>query len=328
MKESQSLEITVVIPMCNEQDNVEATVDRVRRVLDDLAVSWELFLVDDGSVDMTAALATALAQRDGRIRLATHGRNLGRGQALRTGFAAARGRFVITIDCDLSYDASYIAEMYKTLRGESRPDVVIASPYIEGGGTKGVPLVRLAVSRAANMLLSYALGGTVKTVTGIARGYRKAALDTLDLGASGKEIHLEIVSKALAIGCRIVEVPAVLKGRRKGRSKFRFRVTALSHLLFSYYEKPLFFFGILGVVLVLTGLVGGGALIVMWRRGILNPDRPLMTLVVILILGGIQVLSLGFVGTQIASMRRDIFRIQSQAKELQRSLGDTEDEEA
>jgi dolichol-phosphate mannosyltransferase len=324
---SAEREITVIIPMCNEQDNVEGTVTKVKEVLDGLQAPWELILVDDGSVDRTVEIAERLAAADDRVVVLTHGANLGRGSALRTGFAAASGRFVFTVDCDLSYAPEHIAEMYKALLSKGRPDVVIASPYMKGGRAEGVPFLRLAISRAANVLISRALGGDLKTVTGIARGYRKKALEALDLSSSGKEIHLEIVSKSFALGYRIVEIPAVLRGRRRGRSKLRLRVTTVSHLLFSFYEKPLIFFGILGMIFIILGLVGGGAIIIMWQKGMLNPNRPLMTLVVILLLGGVQILSLGFVGSQIASMRRDIYRIQSQAKGLRRSLQRPEDEE-
>lgn len=327
MTDSSRPEISVIIPMCNEQDSLESTSAEVASVLDGLGVAWELILVDDGSGDRTPELAAGLARADARIRLLTHNVNMGRGRALRTGFAEARGRFVFTIDCDLSYSPRHIADMHKALQGPALPDIVVASPYMVGGRTEGVPVTRLAVSRIANRLLSYAMGGIVKTVTGIVRGYRRSALRSLDLTSDGKEIHLEIISKSLAMGYRIEEIPAVLKGRRKGRSKLRFRVTALTHLLFSFYEKPLIFFGIVGFVLILLGLIGGGAIIVMWRQGALNPNRPLMTLVVLLLLGGIQVLSLGFVGSQIASMRRDIFRIQSQTKNLRRTAGDAEDRE-
>ena len=99
------------------------------------------------------------------------------------------------------------------------------------------------------------------------------------------------------------------------------------HRVASPGEEPSPFFGILGMVFIILGLVGGGAIIIMWQKGMLNPNRPLMTLVVILLLGGVQILSLGFVGSQISSMRRDIYRIQSQAKGLKRSLGSSEDEE-
>jgi dolichol-phosphate mannosyltransferase len=327
VKDSSTLEISVIIPMCNEEDNVESTAREVAEVLENLCADWELILVDDGSTDQTERIASGLSQRDPRIRVLSHGINLGRGRALRTGFSSAKGRFVFTIDCDLSYSPTHIRDMYAALRGDGRPDIVIASPYMRGGRAEGVPFFRLATSRLGNLLLGFALGGAVKTVTGIARGYRRATLDSLDLSSSGKEIHLEIISKALAVGYRITEIPAILRGRHKGKSKLKLRVTTLSHLLFSYYEKPLIFFGVVGLILILLGIVGGGWIIVMWQQGVLNPERPLMTLVIIMLLGGIQVLSLGFVGSQIASMRRDIFRIQSQTRLLQRSMRRSDDEE-
>ncbi len=320
-------EISVIIPAHDEEENVKSASQVMSAALDRLGVPWELILVDDGSADRTGELAGELSRQDPRVRVRAHPVNMGRGHALRTGFAAARGTYVFTIDCDLSYSPDHIVRMYHALRSETRPDIVVASPYMKGGRTEGVPISRLLPSRLGNKLLSYAMGGIVKTVTGITRGYRRSALLGLDLTSDGKEIHLEIISKALAMGYRIEEIPAVLRGRSKGRSKVKFRVTTISHLYFTFYERPLIFFGVLGLALILLGLIGGGAIVIMWRSGTLNPNRPLMTLVVLLILGGVQVLSLGFVGSQIASMRRDIFRIQSQSKNLERSAGDKDDGE-
>ena len=314
------MELTVVIPAYNEQDNVEKAIHDIEAAFAELDVPGEIVLVDDGSTDSTRAVADTLAQSHTSLRVVSHPRNFGRGRALRTGFSEARGSIVITIDADLSYSADHIAPIYRTLASDPSVDVVLGSPYMRGGSAVDVPLLRLAVSRLGNVILAKALGGGIRTVTSILRGYRKSVLDSLDLHSDGKEIHLEILSKVVAMGYQVKEVPATLTFRRKGRSKFRFRATTLSHLIFSISERPMMIFGSIGLLLLLLGVVGGSYIIYLWRQARLNPDRPLMTLIVILIVTGMQVLAFGFIGTQIVSLRKEIFRIQKENMLLKKRL--------
>jgi dolichol-phosphate mannosyltransferase len=315
-----SIGISVVIPAYNEEDNIAATIAQVSRVLESLGGDWEILVVNDGSTDGTLEVAQRVAETGERVRVISYRQNAGRGKALRTGFAQVQGEIVASIDADLSYSPEIILEFVRTLQDDPEVDVVLASPYMKGGRTEGVPLLRLLVSRLGNMVLSAAMPGHIKTITCIARAYRREVLDSLELESDGKEIHLEILSKVLALGYRVKEIPAVLRNRRKGYSKFRFRITALSHLIFTFLEKPMLLFGFMGLALVLLGLVGGGYLIVLWRQQTLNPERPLMTLVVLLIVTGIQVLSFGFIGTQLMLFRREIYRVQKKNRQISREL--------
>jgi hypothetical protein len=145
-------------------------------------------------------------------------------------------------------------------------------------------------------------------------------LDSLELESDGKEIHLEILSKAMALGYRVKEVPAILRGRRKGRSKFKFRKTATSHLVFSIFEKPMVIFGFLGLLSLGIGLLMGLYVAYLRFSGELTPGRPLITFAILLILGGIQILSFGFIAIQIVSLRREILRIQKENLELKKEL--------
>jgi hypothetical protein len=145
-------------------------------------------------------------------------------------------------------------------------------------------------------------------------------LDSLELESDGKEIHLEILSKAMALGYRVTEVPVILKGRKKGRSKFKFKKTAISHLIFSFFEKPMIVFGFLGLLTLGIGLLIGIYIAYLRFSGELTPGRPLITFAILLILGGIQILSFGFIAIQIVSLRREILRIQKENLELRKDL--------
>ena len=314
------MDLSIVIPMFNEADNAEATLERVREALSPFQGTFELVAVDDGSTDDTRTLLERLAERDGNVKVVSYPRNKGRGKALRTGFKAASGEIVVSIDADLSYDPHYIHGLVETLRTDSEVDFVLASPYMPGGGVKDVPFLRLLISKWGNRILRVAMPNRIYTSTGIFRAYRRRVLDSLELESDGKEIHLEILSKAIALGYHPKEVPAILTSRKKGKSKFKFRKTAMSHLVFSFFEKPMIVFGFLGILTLAVGFVLGLYIAYLRFVGELTPGRPLITFSLLLILGGIQILSFGFIAIQIVSLRREILRIQKGNKELKKEV--------
>lgn len=307
--------------MYNEEANVVKFVETVEEIIGRIGKPWELILVNDGSTDNTKEVAERVCREKPFIRFLSYTPNRGRGKALRTGFSEARGRYVLTIESDLSWDTSVMLDMLSILeRGES--DIVLASPYAAGGRTEGVPARRLLVSRLGNIVLSFVIPGKFKMVTQMFRGYRREALESLELESDDKEIHLEILSKALALGYRATEIPAVLRSRDTGRSKFKFGKTVFSHLAFSYFEKPLVLFGLTGFLFLALSLFIGVYLLIEFSRGKLNPDRPLMTLLIILVVAGLQFVSLGLIGTQIVQLRKEIFRVQMENRRLERRLSE------
>jgi hypothetical protein len=160
------------------------------------------------------------------------------------------------------------------------------------------------------------------TITGVLRAYRKGCIKSLELESDGKEIHLEILSKALALGYKAFEMPAILSKRKKGKSKFKFKATAVSHIIFSLYEKPMMLFGLIGIGLISAGLLAGIYVLYLWQTAVLNPNRPLMTLLVLLVLSGMQVLFFGFIGTQLVHLRKEIYKIQKENKILENNLSE------
>lgn len=319
-KVDQKVGLSVVIPMYNEEENIATTIKEVKSSLKEIDEPWEVLLINDGSVDNTLQEAQKAARGSKNIRIISYDSNEGRGKALRTGFEEAQGDIVITIDSDLSYSADNIKSLYEVLKEEPEVGVVIGSPYMEGGKASQVPLFRLILSRLGNFIVGYALGGGIKTVTGILRGYRREVLSSLQLESKGKEIHLEILSKVLALGHKVKEIPAILEGRRKGKAKFNFRSTSYSHLIFSLAERPMAAFGLMGFFIIALGLITGFYIVFLWRTGNLNPSRPLMTLMVLLLLGGVQLLAFGLIGTQLASLRKELFRLQRDSLWLKSSL--------
>ncbi len=320
MKRGREVNISVVVPMFNEEQNVTNTLDRLTRALDSIPQRWEIIVVDDGSTDQTKKLVGDYSRFNRWVRLVSYPANQGRGKALRVGFERAQGQIICTTDADLSYDEKYVLQMVDVLDRNPGVDLVVGSPYAPGGSTDGVPLSRLLPSKWGNRILGFAMRGGLTTVTGVLRAYRRECINSLELESDGKEIHLEILSKALAMGYKVRELPAVLKNRARGKSKFRFRATAVSHLIFSFFEKPMILFGAVGFFMLLLGFLGGAYIVYLWQRGILNPNRPLMTLMALLIVAGIQVLLFGFLGTQLVHLRREIYKVQRENKNLEKTV--------
>jgi glycosyltransferase involved in cell wall biosynthesis len=314
------MDLSVVIPMFNEAENVEATIGRVEEALASFNGSYEIITVNDGSIDNTLKILGEVSTRNEKVKVVSYPRNFGRGMALRTGFKESKGEIIVSIDADLSYDPCYIIDFIEALRKEPDIDFIIASPYMPGGSVQNIPFFRLWISKLGNKLLRFAMPNHIYTSTGIFRAYRRKVLDSIELESDGKEIHLEILSKAIALGFRLREIPAILTNRKRGRSKFRFRKTTISHLAFSVFEKPMMLFGFIGVLTLGIGFLIGIYVAYLRFLGTLTPGRPLITFAILLILGGVQILSFGFIAIQIVSLRREILRIQKENLELRKSL--------
>jgi dolichol-phosphate mannosyltransferase len=317
------MDLSIVIPMFNESENVKSTLNRVKEALASFDGAYEIIVVNDGSLDNTLEVLNKLAGQDGKLKIVTYPKNIGRGMALRKGFRESSGEIIVSIDADLSYSPHYILDYVNTLREEADIDFILASPYMPGGEVQNVPILRLWVSKWGNRILRLAMPNRIYTSTGIFRAYRKGVLESIELEADGKEIHLEILSKALALGYRVKESPAILTSRKKGKSKFKFKKTAISHLVFSVFEKPMIIFGFIGLLTLTIGLLIGIYIAYLRFSGDLTPGRPLITFALLLILGGFQILSFGFVAIQIVSLRREILRIQKENLELRKEMTKT-----
>ncbi|MDP3066367.1 MAG: glycosyltransferase family 2 protein [Methanobacteriaceae archaeon] len=312
------MEVSVIIPMYDEEENVIKTLQEVKNVLE-LYDQYQILAVDDGSSDNTLKLLNEYASKNPEIKVLKHPVNMGMGKALRTGFEEAEGDVVITLDADLSYDPNYIPLLVQTLQEENL-DLVIGSQYMEGGKTEDIPFLRLFVSKMANRIVGYAMSDNISTVTGILRAYRKEVLDSIELESTGTEINPEILSKSIALGFKIKEIPVTLKGRELGESKVQFRSTTISHLFLTFYEKPMILFGFVGLFLCFIGIISAIYLFYLYLIGQLDPTRPLMIFMVLMIISGIQIIIFGFVSTQISLLRREIYIVQKENKLLRKKL--------
>ena len=211
-----SLAVTVLAPAYNE----EAVIERfVRAVVDRLGEDAELLVVDDGSADETGNILDGLGEQLPRLRVVTHPENRGMGAALATGFRAAEGRVIVTLDADLSHPLDLVDEL---VRRTENADAVFASRFVPGGGMDGVPRLRAAVSVVGNRLLRVLFRAPVRDLTTGMRAYRAEAVRPLRLAGRGFETQLELTVRLLAAGKVFDEVPLRLGTRAAGYSKMNY----------------------------------------------------------------------------------------------------------
>ena len=247
--------VTVVVPAYNEAPHLYENLSKLSAHLDQSAFTSELVVVDDGSKDDTAAEAVRFAEGRDDVRVVEHQTNFGLGQALRSGFRAARGEVYVAFDSDLSYSPDHIDRLVDTI-DTTGAAVVVASPYMEGGSVTGVPRKRAVLSKWANAILRRLSLHHISTVTGMVRAYQAAFIEGLSLKSMDNQINAEIIYKATLMRRPIVEIPAQLRWTRdeeetKNRSSSLKFITMIVDSLFSgFIFRPFTFFIIPGVILM------------------------------------------------------------------------------
>ena len=213
------VELSVVVPTYNEAENIGELIELLEESLK--GVSSEILVVDDSSPDGTAEVVKKLAERYQNVRLIVRSGERSLSRAVVEGFKASRGRYLVVIDADLQHPPSLITELFrKALEGY---DIVIASRYVEGGGTEGWSLWRRLVSKLAVKISHIALP-QVKHVKDPVSGFflvnKERVLKILgNLNPVGFKILLELLVKTEGQGT--CEVPYVFKPRRRGESKLK-----------------------------------------------------------------------------------------------------------
>jgi len=223
--------ISVVIPVWNEEGGVrklQECLSRVRRILRTRG-EVELVFVDDGSTDGTVTALKSSFSNDLNVQIVAHEKNQGVGAAFRTGFRAARGSIICTIDADCSYRPEGLDLLLEALEGEEA-DIAVASPYHPLGSVDGVPPWRLFLSKCCSRLYRKVAPVQLYTYTSIFRAYRRETVERTTFRGNGFVCAPEILINAAKQGYRIVEVPMTLHARTCGQSKMKILRTIRSHL--------------------------------------------------------------------------------------------------
>jgi len=218
-EESTGVGALVCIPTYNERENVGRIVPAVLAALP----GADVLVIDDASPDGTGDIADRMAAEDGRIKVLHRAGKEGLGKAYLAGFAWALARdyaFVIEFDADFSHDPGHLPAMVERLAGGA--DVVVGSRRVPGGGSQNWPASRRLISWAGSVYARSVLGVDVRDLTGGFNGFRRRALERLDLrevGTSGYGFQIEMKFRAVRAGLNVVEIPIVFRDRQAGTSK-------------------------------------------------------------------------------------------------------------
>jgi glycosyltransferase involved in cell wall biosynthesis len=293
---------SVVVPFHNEEESVRELHQRLSEAMTNRFEPVEFIFIDDHSTDRTMAALKEIASVDPRVVVIRLKRNYGQTVALAAGFDYAEGDVIISMDGDLQHDPADIAQMLAVFE-KTGCDIV------SGWRKKRVDnfLLRRLPSRIANWLMANLSGIDIHDFGTTFKVYRKDTIKQIKLYG---EMHRFIPALASWNGATIVEVPIKNIERPGGRSHYglsrtirvMFDLLTIRFLL-KYVTRPLHFFGPLGLLSTLTGM-----LIMFWMltkkllygTDIFEQHGPLMLLGAVLILAGVQLISSGLIGEMLS----------------------------
>lgn len=282
------MELSVVIPVMNEEDNIQSLLESIRQALS--RIQYEVILVDDGSTDKTKQRILEFA--DGHIVLVELRSNHGQSTALAAGIDYAKGQYVALMDGDGQNDPADIPFMLELLKREDW-DVVAGNRRERKDGL----LLRKIPSHSANALIRWLTGVNIKDYGCTLKVFRKEIAE--DLGLYG-ELHRFIPVLARLQGARITQVDVRHHPRRAGKSKYGMGRTfkVLSDLILMvffrrYAQRPIHLFGTIGFISFALGVLINLYLLFLKLSGQDIWGKPLLILGLIFLLGGIQLITIG-----------------------------------
>lgn len=290
------MKYTVVVPVYNEENNLQELLKQVSSALRDVKGGSEIVVVDDGSNDDTLLILEKLKKRYKYLKVFSYRKNRGKSTALLVGFNNARGNVIITIDADLQDDPKDIRKLLAKLH--------------EGYGavsgwrkTRRDNLTKKASSMLFNYLVSKTTGLTLHDFNCGLKVFKKEALDEINLSSGN---HRFIPLLVHWRGHKVTEVPVRHRERYRGESKYgKFGLERalksffdLATLIFlnKYAKRPMRLFGVLGLFFSLIGFLIGLYMVYLRLVGEVIGDRPLLILAVLLMVLGVQLFSLGLLG--------------------------------
>ena len=286
------MDISLVIPLYNEEENVQLLYEELKSVLAGMPCRSEIVFVDDGSRDGTMAILETIQAGDETVRVVSLRRNFGQTAAMTAGFDHAHGEVIITMDGDMQNDPHDIPQMLAKLNEGF--DVVTGWRF----DRQDPFLSRKLPSQMANRLISWVTEVKLHDYGCTLKAFRREVIENINLYG---EMHRFIPAIASGMGISFTEVKVNHRPRRFGTSKYGISRTIRVVLdlitvkfMLSYATRPLHVFGTVGVVSSALGALI--ALIMTVQRqlfGVGLANRPLLLLAVLLIFMGIQFITIG-----------------------------------
>jgi glycosyltransferase involved in cell wall biosynthesis len=294
--------ISVVVPLLNEERSLETLYDEISKALEPLDDDFEVVFVDDGSTDGSLGVLSRLHDEQANLVVVHLRRNFGKAAALQAGFLEARGDVIVTIDADLQDDPAEIPKLLAKI--EEGFDLV------SGWKTRrNDPLFRRFFSKIFNWATGVISGVHLHDVNCGLKAYRAEVLQGMRIYG---ELHRFIPVLASFRGFRIAELPVNHRPRQHGRSRYGperylrgfFDLLSVT-FMGRYRHRPLHLFGGVGVLMGAVGFMILLYLTIEWFWGQGIGGRPLFTLGVLLMVVGVQLVSLGLLSELVTSQHEE-----------------------
>jgi glycosyltransferase involved in cell wall biosynthesis len=285
--------VSIVIPFLNEQETLVTLHNRVAEAMEATGRHWNMIFVDDGSTDRSSEIAAEIARSHPNVTLLRFTRNFGKASALSAGMAHSQHDIIITMDADLQDDPAEIPRFLEKL--DEGYDVVSGWKQIRND-----PIGKTLPSRIFNRMTAKLLDVELHDINCGFKAYTHRATRRLNLYG---ELHRFTPALLHAVGFAYAELPVKHHAREHGHSKYgTMRMVkglldlSTVKLITQYQARPLHFFAMLGLPLLLLGLSFIGYLTVLWFLD-LGPigNRPLLQIGILLTVTGTQILGVGLV---------------------------------
>lgn len=295
-------DISFVIPVYNEQDNIQPLYGEITNVMSRVKKPFEIIFVDDGSNDRTLAVIKGLSAKDGQVRYLSFRKNFGKSRALCEGFSAAAGSMIFTMDGDLQDDPAEVPRFLEKMKEGF--DVVSGWKQ-----NRRDPLSKRVPSRFFNKLTEYMTGLRIHDFNCGFKLYTRDAALSLDIYG---ELHRYLPAIAYWKGFRVSEITVHHRARIAGKSKFGISRLLTGFLdlftvkfLMAFQDKPAHAFSSVGLLVFGLGFLVGAYLAyenVVFKLPIV---RPLLFFSVLAMIVGTQLISFGFISELIAYSNRN-----------------------
>jgi glycosyltransferase involved in cell wall biosynthesis len=317
LKKSKSAppELSVIIPVFNEEDNIRLLYEKLTEALDELGRSWEAIIIDDGSSDQSYAKLAEIAAVDSRIKVVRFVRNFGQTAALAAGIENAHGDVIIPMDADLQNDPADVKRLLAKL--DEGYDCVSGWRKER----KDELFLRLIPSWTANRIISWISGVKLHDYGCSLKAYRKEVIKDVRLYG---EMHRFVPIYASWLGAKVTEIPVNHEARKYGQSKYgisrTFKVVLdliTVKFMATYLTKPIYVFGSLGMgALMLSFLIFGWMVVLKYCYHTSFIETPLPVLVAIFALMGVNLIGDGIqaeinMRTYHESQNKRIYKIKS-----------------
>jgi len=284
-------EISIVVPVLNEEGSLAELHRRLVAVMDQVGRSYEMVFVDDGSNDGSLSVLNTIYESDPRVKVLSFRRHYGKSAALAVGFEEASGQIIVTIDADLQDDPREIPALLKEL--ERGYDLVSGWKR-----HRNDPLSKTLPSKIFNAVVSWATGVRLHDINSGLKAYRREVTDEIKLYG---ELHRFLPVFAHKESFKVSEIPVAHHPRKFGKTKYGARrflhgfLDLLTVIMVTGYTRnPLHFFGTIGIFLSLVGLCINSVLVYFKvRYGNIQGRTPLLMLGVLLMILGFQLISTG-----------------------------------